>query len=91
LSKRTIILSPAWRPLVDGTRTADVEGDTVGSMLQSLATTFPVLRDRIFVEGEVHPAVLVFVGDTEAGYLQGLSTPLPPHVEVRIMTAISGG
>lgn len=86
-----IILSPAWRPLVGGSRLAEVEGETVGAMLENLATTYPQLRDRIFAAGEVHPGVLVFVGDTEARSLQGLATPLPADREVRIMTAIAGG
>lgn len=91
MAERTIILSPAWRPLVGGRRTANVEGETVGAVLESLAVAFPQLRDRIFAGGEIHPGVLVFVGNTEARYLQGMATPLALHQEVRIMTAISGG
>lgn len=91
MAQRTIVLSPAWRPLVGDRRTVDVGGETVGAMLEELAETFPVLRDRIFTADGLHPAVLVFVGDTEARYLQGLKTPLPPEKPVRIITAITGG
>lgn len=91
MAVRTIVLSPAWRPLVGGRRTAEVEGQTVGAILESLAAAFPQLRDRIFVAGELHAGVLVFVGDTEARYLKGLATEIPADREVRIMTAISGG
>lgn len=91
MSKRMLIVPLAWRDLIGGTRTAEVEGETAGAMLNSLACRYPVLKDRLFTNAELHPAVNLFIGDTEVRQLQGLATPVPPEVPVRLLAAISGG
>lgn len=67
-------------------------GPDVAAALRALYALHPGLRDRIQNErGEVRQHVNVFVDSDNIRDLAGLATVLPPHAELHIFPAVSGG
>ncbi len=63
-------------------------GSTLAEVLDDLDRRFPGIRFRVIDEQErVRAHFVFFVNQSVAG----LSTPLDPHDQVRIVAAISGG
>jgi molybdopterin synthase sulfur carrier subunit len=85
----TVLLPGSLTALFPGTaRKHEVDGATVGAMLELLDRTVPGLRDRLVEAGpRLRPHINVFV-DGEPG---DLSTPLGPSAVVHVLPAVSGG
>ena len=67
-------------------------GPDVGAALRALYALHPGLRDRVQNErGELRRHVNVFLGTDNVRDLAGLATALPPHAELHILPAVSGG
>ncbi len=70
-----------------GRKRIDVEAETVGDALRAL----PV-ADLLFDEhGALRPLVNVYVDGRDARDTGGLSAPLRPGAEVRVVAAVAGG
>jgi MoaD family protein len=79
------------RAATDGEATADVEGSTVGEVLDSLYERYGELRSRIAEDGGLRRFVNVYVGDEDIRFLDGLETPVSDGDEVTILPAVAGG
>jgi sulfur-carrier protein len=64
------------REATDGESTAEVDGDTVGEVLDSLYERFAELRSRIAEDGGLRRFVNVYVGGEDIRFLDGLDTPV---------------
>ena len=65
-----------------------VEGGTLGEVLESLFATEPGLRNHLLDEsGAIRPHVLIFVDAVRAD----LGTPVRPDSHVQVLQAVSGG
>ena len=86
-------LPGALLPFTAGqSRIALEAGPDVGAALRALYARHPGLRDRIQNErGELRPHVNVFLDSDNVRDLAGLATALPPHAELHILPAVSGG
>ena len=62
------------RAVTDGEAEAEVEGATVGEVLDSLFDQFGDLRDRICDDGDLRRFVNVYVGGEDIRFLSGLET-----------------
>ena len=89
----TAVRIPAvLRPSVGGEKELDVEGATVGDVVEALVARFPSLRDQLLSgEGELNRFVNVYVNGQDVRYLDGLGTKLEPRDEVRLLPAMAGG
>ena len=77
---------------VTGDYSVDVDGSSVGEVLQNLAESHPDLRDRIFDdEGSVRRFVNVFANDEDIRFQDQLDTELSDGDQVSIVPAIAGG
>lgn len=66
----------------------EVDGHTLGEVLDSLFAGEPGLRNHLLDEGgEIRPHVLIFVDASRAD----LSTPVGADAEVQVLQAVSGG
>jgi molybdopterin synthase sulfur carrier subunit len=79
------------RAATDGEATAEVNGDTVGEVLDALYERFDELRSRIAEDGGLRRFVNVYVGGEDIRFLDGLDTPVSDGDEVTILPAVAGG
>ncbi|HYR55708.1 MAG TPA: ubiquitin-like small modifier protein 1 [Myxococcaceae bacterium] len=90
-----VFLIPGYlRTFTEGQKrvTSESASSTVRDALDSLATKYPGVRDRILTEtGEVRPHVNIFVGTESIRYTGGLDTPISAGEEISIVPAVSGG
>jgi MoaD family protein len=87
----TVRIPTQLREATDGETTADVEGSTVGEVLDSLYERYGELRSRIAEDGGLRRFVNVYVGDEDIRFLDGLETPVSDGDEVTILPAVAGG
>ena len=78
------------RAATDGESTAEVEGSTVGEVLDSLYERYGELRSRIAEDGGLRRFVNVYVGGEDIRFLDGLNTPVRDGDEVTILPAVAG-
>ena len=79
------------RAATDGDSTAEVDGSTVGEVLDSLYERYGELRARIAEDGGLRRFVNVYVGGEDIRFLDGLDTPVSDGDEVTILPAVAGG
>ena len=80
------------RPYTDKLDTVEVEGTTVGELLQNLTSKFGGLKQHLFNnEGKMRSFVNVYVNDEDIRYLQKDQTPLKPGDNVSIIPSVAGG
>ena len=80
------------RPAVGGQKELDVDGSTVGEVIDALIGRFPSLRDQLLTgEGELNRFVNVYVNGQDVRYLDGLGTKVEARDEVRLLPAMAGG
>jgi sulfur-carrier protein len=79
------------RVATKGESSADVEGSTVGEVLDSLYERYGELRSRIAEDGGLRRFVNVYVGGEDIRFLDGLETHVSDGDEVTILPAVAGG
>jgi MoaD family protein len=87
----TVKIPTQLRAATDGEATADVDGSTVGEVLDSLYERYGELRSRIAEDGGLRRFVNVYVGGEDIRFLDGLETPVSDGDEVTILPAVAGG
>lgn len=88
----TIRIPTTLRTLTGGSSQVEVEGGTVGEVLQALDSAHPGFADRLFDEdGNLRRFVNVFVADDDVRYLDGVGTAVPDGETVSIIPAVAGG
>ena len=79
------------REATDGESTAEVDGSTVGEVLDSLYERYDELRGRIAEDGGLRRFVNVYVRGEDIRFLDGLDTPVSDGDEITILPAVAGG
>jgi molybdopterin synthase sulfur carrier subunit len=79
------------RAATEGEAEAEVDGGTVGEVLDSLYERYDELRDRISEDGGLRRFVNVYVGGEDIRFLSGLDTEVTDGDEVTILPAVAGG
>jgi molybdopterin synthase sulfur carrier subunit len=79
------------RSATDGESVTEVDGTTVGEVLDSLYERYGELRTRIAEDGGLRRFVNVYVGGEDIRFLAGLDTPVADGDEVTILPAVAGG
>jgi sulfur-carrier protein len=88
----TVRIPTTLRPMAGGKSEVEVEGATVGEVLESLDAAHPGFADRLLGEdGNLRKFVNVFVADDDVRFLDGLDTPVPDGETVAIIPAVAGG
>jgi MoaD family protein len=87
----TVKIPTQLREATDGESTAEVEGSTVGEVLDALYDRYAELRGRIAEDGGLRRFVNVYVGGEDIRFLDGLDTPVSDGDEVTILPAVAGG
>ena len=87
----TVKIPTQLRAATDGESSADVDGETVGEVLDALYERFGELRSRIAEDGGLRRFVNVYVGGEDIRFLDGLDTAVEDGDEVTILPAVAGG
>jgi molybdopterin synthase sulfur carrier subunit len=88
----TVRIPTPLRGVTGGSGTVEVEGSTVGEVVQALDAAHPGIGERLLDEGgQVRRFVNVFVDDEDVRFAQGLETPVREGATVSIIPAVAGG
>lgn len=87
----TVKIPSQLREATDGEASAEVDGETVGEVLDALYDRYGELRARIAEDGGLRRFVNVYVGGEDIRFLEGLDTPVADGDEVTILPAVAGG
>jgi len=85
-------IPPVLRESAGGTKQVELEGGTVGDVLQQLVDRFPALRDQLFTaDGALNRFVNVYLNDEDVRYLSELATPAGERDSIVVLPAMAGG
>jgi len=79
------------RAYTDGESTIDVDGGTVGDVLNNLVAQHPDLKPHLFNDSELRSFVNIFIDDEDIRFMQGLETEIESDDKLRIIPSIAGG
>ena len=85
-------MPPVLRANVGGAKQLEIDGATVGEVLDALVAAYPALRDQLFTpDGDLNRFVNVYVNDQDIRYLQERATPVGPRDTLILLPAMAGG
>jgi molybdopterin synthase sulfur carrier subunit len=85
-------MPPVLRANVGGAKQLEIEGATVGEVLDALVSAHPALRDQLFTpDGDLNRFVNVYVNDQDIRYLQERATPVEARDTLILLPAMAGG
>ena len=88
----TVKLPPVLRKLSNGAKQVQVEGQTIGEVLDALDRQFPTIKNQLLTEdGQIARFVNVYLNDEDVRFMEGLVTPVPSDATIVILPAMSGG
>ena len=87
----TVKIPTQLRAATGGQAELEVDGSTVGEVLDAVFDAHGGLRDRITQDGDLRRFVNVYVGGEDIRFLDGLDTSVEDGDEVTILPAVAGG
>lgn len=87
----TLKIPSQLRPAAGGMAEIEVEGTTVGEVLDAVFAEHDGLRERITEDGTLRRFVNVYVSGEDIRFQDGLDTALEDGDEVTILPAVAGG
>jgi molybdopterin converting factor small subunit len=88
----TVLIPTPLRGFTDKKASVVLDGETVGELLEQLASQYSGLRRHLFTDGgELRSFVNVYVNDEDIRSLQKNKTPVREDDVVSIIPAIAGG
>jgi sulfur-carrier protein len=87
----TIRIPPVLRDATGGQRQVEANGANVRELLESLAASYPQLRERILSDGELAPFVNLYIEGEDVRTRDGLDTPVQEGATVILLPAMAGG
>jgi molybdopterin converting factor small subunit len=88
----TVRIPTTLRTLTGGASEVEVEGATVGAVLEALEGAHPGFKDRLLDgEGALRRFVNLYVADDDVRFRDGLDTEVADGETVSIIPAVAGG
>ena len=88
----TILIPTPLRPYTGRRESVELEGGTVGELLEKLAAEYGDLRQHLYgADGKLRSFVNVYVNEDDIRYLQREQTPVAPGDVVSIVPSVAGG
>ena len=85
-------LPTVLRAHVGGLAVVELDGATIGDVLNSLVAQHPGLSGQVISQdGELNKFVNIYINDDDVRYLEQLNTPVKSGDEVSILPAVAGG
>ena len=87
-----IRIPPVLRAATGGAKHIEIEGSTVGEVIDRLVATYPGTATQLQApDGQLNVFVNVFVNGTDVRHLQALETPVSAGDQVVLLPAMAGG
>ena len=87
-----ILIPTPLRPFTDKLDAVDIDGATIGELLQNLTTKYAGLKQHLYAaDGKLRSFVNIYVNDDDIRYLQKDQTPLKAGDTVSIIPSVAGG
>jgi adenylyltransferase/sulfurtransferase len=87
-----ILIPTPLRPFTDKLDAVEVDGKTIGELLQNLTTKYGGLKQHLYsADGKLRSFVNIYVNDDDIRYLQKDQTPLKSGDTVSIIPSVAGG
>jgi adenylyltransferase/sulfurtransferase len=87
-----ILIPTPLRPFTDTLDAVELDGHTVGEVLQNLTARYTPLKNHLYTnEGRLRSFVNVYVNDEDIRYLAKEATPLKSGDVVSIVPSVAGG
>ncbi|MEO7133876.1 MAG: molybdopterin-synthase adenylyltransferase MoeB [Vicinamibacterales bacterium] len=87
-----ILIPTPLRPFTDKLDAVEIDGATIGELLQNLTTKYGGLKQHLYAaDGKLRSFVNIYVNDDDIRYLQKDQTPLKPGDTVSIIPSVAGG
>src|SRR6188474_3499192 len=87
-----ILIPTPLRPFTDKLDAVEVDGKTIGELLQNLTSKYGGLKQHLYSpDGRLRSFVNIYVNDDDIRYLQKDSTPLKSGDTVSIIPSVAGG
>ncbi len=87
----TVKIPTQLRAATGGESEVEVNGSTVGEVLDAVFDAHTDLRERITQDGDLRRFVNVYVSGEDIRFQQGLETSINDGDEVTILPAVAGG
>ena len=87
----TVKIPTQLRAATGGQSELEVEGGTVGEVLDAVFDSHEGLKDRITQDGDLRRFVNVYVSGEDIRFQEGLETSINDGDEVTILPAVAGG
>lgn len=88
----SVKIPPVLRQHTDGQTEVELEGSSIGEVLEALTSSHPGTREQLFSEdGELNRFVNVYLNDEDVRVLDGLGTTVGETDTVMILPAMAGG
>ena len=87
----TVKIPAQLRAVTDGKEEVEVDGSTVGEVLDAVFARHEDLEERITEDGDLRRFVNVYVGGEDIRFRDGLGTEVSDGDEVQILPAVAGG
>jgi molybdopterin converting factor small subunit len=92
MAKVTVRVPPPLRSFTGGADRVNVQGNTVGEIVQALGPAYAGLAERILdADGRLRNFVNLFVGSHNIRDLNGLATAVSDGDVLSIVPAVAGG
>ena len=80
------------RRLTNGQDKVDVDGESLGGVIDAMNEQYPGIRERICDDqGQLRNFVNVYINGEDVRFLQGLETATTDGDEVSVVPAVAGG
>lgn len=88
----TVRVPPVFRTMTGGNSQVQVDGGTVGDLLDALEAAHPGFKEKLLdADGNLVRYVNLFVDDDDVRFMDGLATAVPEGGTLSIMQAVAGG
>ena len=80
------------RKLTSNQSEVEVQGNTIGSILSDMESSYPGIKDRICDEsGDVRRFINIYVNEEDIRFMDGTGTSVKDGDKISIVPAIAGG
>jgi len=89
----TVVRIPTpLRRVTNGQDKVEIDGDTLGQIIEAMDSTYPGFKDRLVDEdGEIRYFVNIYLNGEDVRFLQGMETSTKTGDELSIVPAVAGG
>ncbi|MBN4064153.1 MoaD/ThiS family protein [Dehalococcoides mccartyi] len=88
----TVKIPTPLRKLTNGETSVDVDGSTIGAIVDALESAYPGMRGRLIDDsGDLRHFVNIYLNGEDVRYLDGLKSAVGDNDELSIVPAVAGG